>query len=67
MSRNRANQKQYPKEAPLSFYLGKGEEKKRRVARLKEYVEKYGEDKLSVLMKKIGDGELVIKEPDTAA
>lgn len=61
--RDRTNQKQYPKEAPIPIYLGKEDAKKRRKARLDELANRYADGKISRLIQRIGDGELVIKEP----
>jgi hypothetical protein len=67
MSRNRTNQKQYPKEAPIAVYLGNEAEKKRRKAEIDALAKRYADGKISRLVQRIADGELVIKEPDTAA
>lgn len=63
---SRKNQKQYPKDPPVSVYLGKGEDKERRAATVKHLANQYADGSLSALIQKIADGELEVRPKQTA-
>jgi len=60
----RKNQKQYPKDPPVSFYLGKGEIRERRIAMLVDLAEQLADGKPTRLLQDIADGKIkLVKEP----